>query len=175
MLVAALTAAAAALLAVAGAAKIRTPAPAATMLSGLGVGPFARARAGARLAGVVEIAVGLAALVVGGRVAAAALAVCYLVLTAVALRLARAPESAPCGCFGTADGDVGPAHVVLDVVALGIAITAVVLAPSGLGAWFATDPVLALTATVQAAVLAALGYLSITALPALSAARRTLE
>jgi hypothetical protein len=175
VLVAALTAAAAALLVVAGAAKLRTPAPAATMLAGLGVRPFARARVAARSAAAVEIGVGLAALTFGGRIAAAALAACYLALTAVAVRLATGPEPAPCGCFGAADGDVGLAHVVLDVVALGIAIAAIVVAPSGLAGWFGSDTGVALTAAGQAALLAAAGYLSITALPALSAARRALE
>ena len=59
----ALTAAAAVLLAVAGVAKLRTPAPAASMLVGLWprLRPLSRARAVARGAGAVELCVGLAA------------------------------------------------------------------------------------------------------------------
>lgn len=175
MLVAALTAAAAALLVVAGAAKLRTPHPAATMLAGLGIRPLARGRVAARAAAAVEIAVGLAVLAVGGRIAAAALAACYLALAGLAVRLATRPEPAACGCFGAADGNVGVAHVVLDVLALAIATTAAVVGTKGVGDWFAGGTTVAATAAAQAALLAALGYLSITALPALSTARRTLE
>ncbi len=117
----------------------------------------------------------MAAVVVGGHVATAALAACYLVVTAVAVRLVLRGEPAPCGCFGAADGDVGPAHVVLDVAALGIALVAAVAGPAGITGWGDHGALTGLTAAGQAVLLAALGYLSITALPALTTARRALE
>ena len=174
MLLTALTGAAAILLAVAGFAKLRTPGPAAAMLAGLGLRPR-RARPAARCAGAVEVGVGVSALAVGGHVATAALAACYLALTGVALRLALGGEPAPCGCFGAADGDVGPAHVVLDVAALATAVVGAVAGTSGITSWTAHGTWAAVIAAVQAALLAALGYLSITALPALATARRALE
>jgi hypothetical protein len=175
VLVAATIAAAAVLLVVAGAAKLRTPGPAATMLVGFwpGLRPLRRARAVARAAGVVELGAGLAVLAVGGRVTAAVLTACYLALTIVAVRLALRSESAPCGCFGAADGDVGPAHIVLDVAALGVGVAALVHPVGSVAGLFTDGTLTGFTLAGQAALLAALGYLSITALPALTAARRT--
>lgn len=177
MLIAALTAAAAALLAVAGLAKLRTPGPAATMIAGFWprLAPLRRARSVARAVGIVETATGTAILVAGGRIAATALAACYLALTLVALRLVFGGRRAPCGCFGAADGDVGVPHVLLDGCALAIAVAAIITAPAGVGALFASGALIGSVASVQAALLAALGYLSITALPALVAARKPLE
>ena len=177
MLVAALIAAAAVLLVVAGAAKLRTPGPAARMLVGLTprLRPLRRARTLARAAGTVELGTGLAVLAVGGRAAAVALCGCYLVLTVVAVRLALGDESAPCGCFGAADGAVGPAHIVLDLAALGVGVAALVHPVGGVADLFGDGAVTGLTVVAQAALLAALAYLSITALPALTATRRPVE
>jgi hypothetical protein len=137
--------------------------------------PLARARRIARLAGVVELAAGLATLAVGGRIALSLLAACYLVLTAVALRLATGAQRAACGCFGAADGIVGAPHVVLDLACLGVAGWAFVQSPAGVTALYGGGVLTGLAVTAQALLLAALGYLSITALPALSAARRSVE
>lgn len=177
MVITALSGATALLLVVAGAAKLRTPGPAAGMLVGLTprLRPLRRARRVARGAAVVELAAGLSLLAFGGPIPAAVLAACYLALTVVALRLATAPEAAPCGCFGAADGDVGIAHVALDVCGLAVGVAAVVHPAGGVAALFDAGVAAGITACLQAAVLAALGYLSITALPALAAARRTVE
>jgi hypothetical protein len=177
VLVAASIEAAAILLVVAGAAKLRTPGPAGTMLVGFwpALRRLRRARAVARTAGAVELGAGLAVLAAGGRVTAAVLAACYLALTVVAVRLAARAEPAPCGCFGAADGDVGPAHIVVDVAALAIAVAALVRPVGSVADLFTGGTLTGLTLAAQAVLLAALGYLSITALPALAAARRTLE
>jgi hypothetical protein len=177
MVVAALAGAAAVLLVVAGAAKLRTPGPAAVMLVGLwpALRPLRRARRVARLAGTVELATGLAVLAGGGRAALTLLAGCYLVLAAVAVRLLTRDERVPCGCFGAADGAVGAGHVAVDLAAFAVAVWGVARAPSGLATLFDAGPLTGITATGQAVLLAALGYLVITALPALTAARRALE
>src|SRR4051794_9106 len=120
MLLGACALAAAVLLLVAGAAKLRTPGPAAAMIVTFLPG-MRRARRLARATGLVEFAAGAATVAFGGRIAAVALAACYLLLLAVAVRLASADERAACGCFGAADGVVGPAHVLLDLAGLGIA------------------------------------------------------
>jgi hypothetical protein len=171
------TAAAAALLVVAGLAKLRAPAPAAAMLAGLSprLRPLPRARAAVRVAGVVEVGVGLTALVGGGRIAMALLAVSYMALTVLAVRLATGAQPVACGCFGSADGDVGLAHVVLDGCATAIAVIAVFVTPGNVATLFHAGVGVGLISVVQAALLTALGYLSITSLPALMAARRTLE
>jgi hypothetical protein len=177
MIITALSLAAAALLAVAGVAKLRTPGPAATMIvtTWPRVRPWRRARLVARTAGVAEVCCGGAVLLVGGRVPPALLLACYLVLSAVALRLALGAENASCGCFGNADGAVGIPHVLLDLCGVGIAAAALARPPGPVSTVFADGALRGLIVCAQASLLAALGYLSITALPALAAARRPLE
>ncbi len=177
MVVVALDAAAAVLLAVAGAAKLRTPGPAAAMLVGLWprLRPLRRARLAARGAGIVELGAGLAVLAGGGRPALLLLAACYLALSAVALRLLSRGEPVPCGCFGAADGAVGAAQVVVDLAALAVAGWGLLRAAPGPAALFDPGVLAGVTATGQVLLLAALGYLAITALPALATARHALE
>ena len=114
-------------------------------------------------------------ILVGGWITAALIATCYLVLTAVAVRLATGSRPAACGCFGAADGVVGGAHVVLDLAALGAAVAGCVRPPGAVWTLFDGGPLTGLTVIIQAVLLAALGYVSITALPALTAARRQAE
>lgn len=166
----ALVAGAAVLLVVAGVAKLRTPAPAAAMLRGFA--PRLRGHGYARAAGVVEIAAGTVALVWGNSIA---LAVCYLALLIVAIRLVRKPQGAACGCFGAADGEVGAAHIVLDAVCLAIAVAGVAVSPRSALDLVGDGTLTSYTVVAQAFLAAALGYLSITALPALSSARRSVE
>jgi hypothetical protein len=177
MISGALGAAAAVLLIVAGLAKFRTPAPAAAMIVMLwpAIRPARHARRLARCSGIVELAAGLATLAWGGRATLALLTACYLVLTAVAIRLATGRQRAACGCFGAADGTVGLPHVVLDLVCLTIATWGCVRPPGPVSALFGSGALTGIAVTAQALLLAALGYLSITALPALSAARRQVE
>jgi hypothetical protein len=166
--------AAALLLAGAGVAKLRAPHPAAAMLRRALPGPlrtFARP-AVVRLAGLGELAVALAAVLTGGRVALALLAAAYAAFLVLSIRLATAPTATSCGCFGQADSPVGAGHVVLNLVALGSALVGAVRPP---GAWLGRFDGAALTGVVavaQAGLLAVLGYLAITALPALAADRR---
>jgi hypothetical protein len=174
VIVGALSAAAAILLVVAGVAKVRTPAPAAAMIALLWH-RAPRPRLLARAAGVVETLAGLFALAGGGRIALSVLAGCYLVLTVVAVRLAVGPQRAPCGCFGAADGTVGTAHVVFDLACLGAAVCGFVRPPGSVLELFDGGTLAGVTVVGQTLLLAALGYLSITALPALAAARREVE
>jgi hypothetical protein len=173
----ALTDAAAALLVVAGASKVRTPGPATAMLATLWprLQRVSHARAAVRAAGVVEVCVGVTAVVIGGRFVMVLLAAAYLALTALAVRLASARQPVSCGCFGAADGEVGIAHVVLDGCATAIAVAAVFVAPDNVVGLFQAGVGTGVISVAQAGLLAALGYLSITSLPALAAVRRTLE
>jgi hypothetical protein len=167
MVVGALCTSAAVLLIVAGLAKIRTPAPAAAMIAALL--PRARRTAWiARGAGVVEVAIGVAALAAGTRLAMAALALCYLVLTAVAVRLATGPQRVPCGCFGAADATAGRAQVLLDAACLAVALGGALRPPGPVTGLFDGGALVGATVLAQALLLAALGYLSVTALPALA-------
>jgi hypothetical protein len=105
--VVALHAAAALLLIVAGGAKIARPAPTTELLSALGL-PERRSLTVA--IGVLESFVGLAALVVGGPLAAAATGVLYVGFVAVVWR-AMAAGAVSCGCFGRVDAPPSWIHV----------------------------------------------------------------
>ena len=113
--------AAAAVVLVAGAAKLARPTAAATALRVL---RLPGSRAAVRAIAVVELAV--AALVLagagGGRAAVAALAALHLGFAAVAAAL-RA-RSATCGCFGAAAPVTGT-HVVVNLVVAALALAAV--------------------------------------------------
>ena len=165
---------AALLLAVSGLAKLRAPGPAAAMLAGVLPGrrlsrrilePLVRAIA------LGEVAVGAAVLAAGGRLLALLLAACYLAFTVVALRLVASPGRTACGCFGRSDSTVGLPHVVLDLVGLGVAVASAVHPSGPLGGLTGHSALVASVGCAQAALLAWLGYLSISALPALAAAR----
>jgi hypothetical protein len=184
----ALSAAAAVLLVVSGLAKVRAPGPAATMIGEL-VGP-ARARwlrrsvrltTLVRAGGIIEVLVGALLLIRGGRVAGLLLAASYLVFTVVALRLlSRASSTSTvgrtsCGCFGSTDSPIGPAHAVLDLVGLGTGVAATVHPVAHGAGLFDHGPLVSSVACGQVLLLAGLGYLAITALPALGSARRLLR
>lgn len=108
----------AALLVVAGVGKLYAPAPTSRALRAAGLpAPTVVVRG----LGVVEVAVGGAVLVVGGRLPAVSLAAAYLVVTAVAVRQRRA--RADCGCFGSA-----ASGVVTSALHIGVDAGAVVVA-----------------------------------------------
>lgn len=166
--------AAALLLAAAGLGKLRGPQPAAAMLRRALPRPLrAAARADlVRLAGLAELAVGSAVVLLGDRAALALLALAYLAFLAVAARLVRAGGSTSCGCFGRADSPVGAAHLVLNAVAAALAVAGTVRPAGRWGGLFDGDVLAGAVGVGQAALLAALAYLAITAWPALNAERR---
>lgn len=178
-MVGSLQAAIAVLLLAAGLGKVRAPAPASAMLRrALPVAgrPLAR-RSSVRAGGVVEVVIGAFALAGGTRAAVLLLALAYLVFAAISLRLlvldrgGGAPRTS-CGCFGQVDAPVGWAHVGLNVAALGIAVAAFVDPPGRWSGLFDADLASGVVAAAQVGVLAYLGFLTITALPELAAARR---
>ncbi len=111
--------AAALLLAVAGAAKALDPVSTlrATRASGLRL-----TGAGVRLFGVVEAVVGLAALLIGGPVPAALVALCYVSFAIfVATGLMRGNLTS-CGCFPGSEAPSSLGHVVLNVALAACAV-----------------------------------------------------
>ncbi|WP_375487524.1 MauE/DoxX family redox-associated membrane protein [uncultured Jatrophihabitans sp.] len=172
-----LVAAAAVLLVVSGVAKIRHPEPASALVRRLLHRPRERYRSVllVRGIGVGELAVGTAALAAGSRTALALLAAAYVGFAVVAvLALRDGAARTPCGCFGSADSPLGPAHLVLDAVAA-VAGVAGAVRPSGPALGLLDGAGLtAAVACVQVLLLASLGYLAVTSLPALLAARRAL-
>lgn len=169
--------AAALLLVCAGFAKLRSPAAAALMVRRVWprIASRVSAVASVRLVGIAEIAFGATAIVTGNRATAIALAAWYLAFTVLTVRLVRRAPNTSCGCFGELDNPLGPAHVALNVVCVAIASAAAVRPPGAFGAVFDRAPLPALIGAGQVLLLAYLGFLSITALPALAAARRQLE
>lgn len=76
-----------------------------------------------RAVGGCEAVLGLAALAVGGRVIAVMVALTYAafaVVVAVAMR-SGAPS---CGCFGAASSRPRPAHLVMNVISMALAVVA---------------------------------------------------
>ena len=112
--------AACALLLIAGAAKVVRPAPARTAVGAAGL---RIPRSGVVAFGLVELGAGGAGALLGG-VFAFAVAACYLLLGAFAVRLLLRAPTAPCACLGSTNAVVTRTHVVIDVAAACVAIGA---------------------------------------------------
>lgn len=166
---------AAVLLVVAGVAKMRRPQPAVpmirTLLPGLSIVLASRA---VRLVAAAEVGVGVAALVIGGRVGGVLLLVMYLVLLAVAVRAARSHGAVSCGCFGTATGGAG-AQVVLDVACVGAAAWAVARPPGTLAGVVVDAPLTGVLVLAQSVLLIVAVLLVTVRLPELHRIRRETE
>lgn len=168
--------AAALLLAGAGVAKLRAPDQAAAMLRRAWRTRLNRrpARVLVRTGGLVELAAGAAVIAIGDRAAAALLGCCYLAFLLVAAQLVRRGQRTSCGCFGATESPVGLGHLVVNLAGIGIAIAATVRPPGAVGGLLHHGALTGVAGVGQAVLLAYLAFLSITAFPALLAARRRL-
>jgi len=165
----------AAILVVAGGAKVARPADLARALrqSGVPVGTTL-----VRIGSLAEVAVGSAVLVTGGRIGTAALAASYLGFAGfVAVALRRGTPLANCGCFGEPDTPPTVAHAAVCGGGGAIAVLAAWLSPppgfgTTLGALGLPGAVgfCALTITAAGAL-----YLVMTSAPGLVVARRSLR
>lgn len=109
-------------LAVAGFAKAATPLPAATALRRLG---FPRPVAAARLLGLVEVTIAIAAVAVGTPPAWTLVAVCYAAFTGFVLWALQAAEPlGSCGCFGRDDTPPTLGHAAFNAAATALAALA---------------------------------------------------
>lgn len=166
----ALHAAAALLLVMAGAARVRRPDALATAARGWGLHWVGRRVA--RASGALEAGTGLWVLAFGGWLAAAALAAAYAAFTVVtAVGVVRGAES--CGCFGSEDAAPSWLHVALDA-GLAACATAVAVSPSpfGLpGAFSELGADRALPLLVAVLADAVLAYLLLARLPSISSTR----
>jgi hypothetical protein len=109
----------AAVLVVAAVAKLAVPAATAEVMTTLRLPASAWV---VRVLGSVELAVGGAALIVGGRTAAGALAVVFTAFTAVTVPLVARASDTSCGCFGALSSPVGRIHVVSNAAAALVAL-----------------------------------------------------
>ena len=167
--------AAAVLLLVAGLAKIIRPAPtvAALSRSRLPGRQWWGRSAAIRVFGAAEIVIGSAVLVVGGRWSSLALAAGYLLLTIVAVQLLRLSPGTDCGCFGRAQGPISRGHVIVNSAFTLAAVLCVRFPQTSMAeALSGTEAVLLVVLTL---LLAWLAYLTMTALPELTALRRNVE
>ena len=115
---------AAALLVVAGAAKLVDPANTVGALQALRL-PSSPGLV--RVGAATEAAIGAAAIVVGGAVWWGLVAASYLAFTAFVVAAMRAGTMVgTCGCFGHEDTPPHPVHVVLNLVFAGVATVAAV-------------------------------------------------
>jgi hypothetical protein len=111
----------AAVLIVSGVAKWISPAPTAALLGTLHLpaSPWI-----ARLLGAVEITLGASALLIGGRVLAAAVSAVYLAFAAVVV-MARRVGAPSCGCFGAGAAPPSSVHVWVNVMSATVAAATV--------------------------------------------------
>ncbi|MFM7064318.1 MAG: MauE/DoxX family redox-associated membrane protein [Actinomycetes bacterium] len=121
---------------VGGIAKLVRPHPFAALLGSLGVPGGA---ATARAAGMVEVALGAAAVVTGARWAAALLAAAYVVF-ALTVVVAQRRGAVSCGCFGVVDAPPSTLHVVVNLVSAGVAAAAAAVGSEPLRATLAEQP-----------------------------------
>jgi hypothetical protein len=126
-----------------------------------------------RLLGVVEIAIALAALALGGAIPAALLAASYAGFAWFARRLERRSRgTADCGCFGAGSAPVGPVHVGVNLVLAALAALAVAWPTDGIGAAFADTPWSGLPFLAITALLTWMLFVSLTLLPTTLAAAK---
>lgn len=144
-------------LAVGGAAKLLAPHPTASALAALGL----PSRRGVVLVmGAGEVAVGAWAATMGGRHAAAVVAAAYLAFAGFVVAARRSGAVASCGCFGQAETPPSLLHLVVNLVAAGVAAAAAVADVAGLGDQIGSGPL----AGVPFVVLVATGVYGIHAL-----------
>jgi hypothetical protein len=154
---------AAALLALGGAAKAVQPSDTAGALHTLGLpGSTFLVRAG----GIVELVIGIGALVYGSRPFTVLVAVSYAGFAAfVALALRRGAPISSCGCFGKADTPPSVTHIVVNgaaaLAAIGVAIDPV----GGITDVMADQPLLGIPFLLLVAVGVYLTFLALTLLP----------
>lgn len=160
--------AAAALLAIAGVGKLTRPAATRVALRQAGLPSSALV---ARGLGAAEIAIGVAAIVVGGPVFAALTAVSYAGFAWFAARLDRASQgAADCGCFGASSAPVGPLHVWVNAVVAATCAAAAVASPAGIAAAIDDTPAAGIPFLALTALLTWMLYATLTTLPAAIAA-----
>lgn len=164
---------AALVLAAGGAFKLRDPGPTRSMLRSAGVRSAGVAGVLAAVSGVVEVAVGTATFLFGGRVLGLVTAALFVVFTLLAARLVRLPDAASCGCFGRHSGDTTWLHVAVDACIAAAALTSAAFDAPGFLVARPDLPGAGVAFVAMATVGAWLVIASMTVLPeALVAARR---
>ncbi len=152
----------AALLAVAGLAKLARPLATADALrrAGLPGSPLV-----GRLVGAVELAAATVAVLAGSAATAIAVAGCYLGFAAFTARLVAGGQDEDCGCFGAAPTPASRLHVVLNLGAAVVAGVAAADPPGGISEVVAAQPLLGVPFVALAALCTWVAYVAFTLLP----------
>lgn len=154
---------AAALIALGGASKTVSPKDTANALRGVGL-PGSSALV--RLGGALEAAIGVFAIVSGGRVAAALVAASYLGFSVfVAVALARGVPIATCGCFGKADTPPSLVHLGFDLLAAAVALALVGDPTGGIADVVGDQPLLGIPYLLLVATGVYVSFIALTVLP----------
>jgi hypothetical protein len=159
---------AAVLLVVGGAAKAVRPRDTAQALTAVGI-RFPRVLPGrvvVRVGGAGEAIIGTAALLVGGPVLCALVALSYLAFAGFVLVALRtgAPISS-CGCFGKVDTPPSVVHVVLDLAFAGVAAGAAFVGAVALPDVLGDQPLLGIPFLMLIVIGCSLVFLAFTSLP----------
>jgi hypothetical protein len=162
--------AAALLLGAAGVGKVTRPGATRIALRSAGLPSTAVAAQGL---GAAEVAIAVAALVVGGPVTTGLVALSYAGFAWFARRLDRKTRgAAPCGCFGASSAPVGTLHVVINVIiAVGVGVAAVD-APGAIWSAAGDTPWGGVPFVGLTLLLAWMLYVALTALPETLAAAK---
>jgi hypothetical protein len=158
---------AAGLLVVAGAAKLLRPRATAQAMADVGL---PGADASARALGTVEVAAGLAAILIPMRGGAVVLAVVYLLFAGFLAYVLRVhPDTGSCGCAGANAVPPSVLHLGLNLLAAGAGVTCAVVGGQSPARWVLGLGVGALPVVVG---LALAGYLAVVAVVEVPAAWR---
>jgi hypothetical protein len=158
--------AAALLLAAAGASKLIRPTGSALTSARLPGAARLAGPAAIRVGGLLELGIGVAAPVLGGRAGAGLLALCYACLAAISVRLMTVARGADCGCFGR-PSRISHWHTVINLGFLLIGLAGLYRPAPALATVLADRPGYGLLLLLAAMTLAYLSYLVMTALPEL--------
>lgn len=152
----------AALMVVAGAAKVVTPSPTMGAITASG---FTVGRRHIQVLGITEVAVGVYTIIGGDVAGATAMLVFYVGFTLFVVNaLVRDLPVASCGCFGQEDTPPTWIHVAITLLGAGTGIAALISPPGPVDTivGFNTDSLMLIALTGVAFFFA---YMSLTALP----------
>ena len=152
----------AALVFVAGAAKVAAPA---AIIGALKASELPSSRRAVQTLGVVEFVVGVYAIVFGDLVAGVAMVVLYLAFTAFVVNaLVRSLPVSSCGCFAKEDTPPTWIHVVITGLGVGAGVAASVSPPGELLDLLSGDGT-TLIFLAMTGIAFAFAYMSLTTLP----------
>lgn len=155
--------AAAVLLVLSGAAKLRDPGPAARALTVLRLPSYPWT---IRILGTVELATGMWCLIGASRASAVSVAILYGAFAVfVALQMRTGTPGATCGCLGKQEAPPSLLHLGLNMVAAGTAAVVATAPPIGIVAYAARLPLRGLPFLLGIALMAYLAYLAVAYLP----------